>query len=211
LEVDNEKKVSSVTDCRKQFPSLTNLQIGPSPPPPPPPPPAEVQELIAQVHGNIVMMQREPPFSQSYFIQRTPTGALCGSDNPESDNGEILEFHFPLTTSIVQGPSNPSKLTEVYLLCKPVLGGSLDTLDMSGRAAVVTQVDMCDGPEIIQSYTELKLNEDYSNRIVKDKNLLTIIDPREIRFGLSLCAHVKLMGETHYIGFYGIGARFKSS
>ena len=112
---------------------------------------------------------------------RDPTGTKF--INKERQTLDYV-FHFPLSTTTTTNFKSQAKLTKVYLLFTTSL------ID-SEISAELTQVDVFDGVKLIQSFRELSLKGDYSDKFIESENTWQINPPAEINFGLNISAYVR--------------------
>jgi Family of unknown function (DUF6519) len=186
----NENQITSVIDCRKPFSPLTNLGVSPG---------QKLDNIVTRVHGNIVMpMDDDTVSSNLLFTNRATNGAKF-----TNIGNQILNyvFHFPLSTTTADSRS-PAKLTKVYLLF------TTSKID-SRNFAEVMQVDVFDGVKQIQSFGDLRLKGDYSDKFTESENTLEINPPAEIKFGLNISAHVRFHKKDTEVIFHGAGAHLE--
>jgi hypothetical protein len=189
----NENKITSVIDCRKPFPPLTNLPTAP------PPTEEKLQNVVTRVHGNIVVPRDDDTISSQFLSSmRAPTGTRF-----TYTEGQHLDyvFHFPLSTTTANFKSL-AKLTKVYLLFTTKL------ID-SEISAEITQVDVFDGVKLIKSFRDLSLKGDYSEKFIESENRWEINPPAEINFGLNISAYVRFPQVRTEVIFHGAGAHIE--
>jgi hypothetical protein len=192
----NENQITTVTDCRKPFPPLTNLG---QPPTAPVPTEEKLQNVVTRVHGNIVLLKDDDTVSSHILAStRAPTGTKF--INKERETLDYV-FHFPLSTTTANLRS-PAKLTKVYLLF------TTNLID-SEISAEITQVDVYDGVKRIQSFRDLGLKGDYSVKFIESENIWEINPPAEINFGLNISAYVRFPQRKTEVIFHGAGAHLE--
>jgi hypothetical protein len=175
LQFEKNFDASLIADCRQRFPSLTDL-ITPSPPLPPQLPPQGTKST-SWVHGTVVEVQHpqrlepHPEAGQSGF--RQGKGTLY--QQITGDNW----FHFPIPTPNIPGDIKPL-LERFYVLYKTKL-------------AIITKVQIWDGPIFLKAFENLSLTGDHSSEI-DSSNSWIIEQPIAIRFGVGISINVNFKG-----------------
>jgi hypothetical protein len=70
-------------------------------------------------------------------------------------------------------------------------------------------VDVFDGVKLIQSFGDLGLKGDYSDRFIVSENTWEINPPAEIHFGLNISAYVRFPQRKTGVIFHGAGAHLE--